>query len=106
MTALQHAPPRRPRRERRRPTVHPDWRRDQCLSAATALLDQVMIIERHLDRAVDLLGDQPSSGHPAWTSVRIRYMVLPIRSEPGACLPHGSPEAASRRRSRYGSARS
>src|SRR5215203_4296260 len=44
-----------------------DWRRDECLSAANSVLGQVMILERHLEHAVDLLGDQPFSDDPAWT---------------------------------------
>src|SRR3712207_3677510 len=51
----------------RRSRVHRDWRRDRCLSAATSVLDQVLVIDRHLQHAVDLLGDQPFSDHPAWT---------------------------------------
>lgn len=48
------------------------------MSAATSLLDQVLIIERHLQHAVDLLGDQPFSDHPAWT-----YSLVSVSSPDG-----------------------
>lgn len=69
MTTLASATHRLLRPVRCRSTMDRDWRRSECATAAAALLGHVLTIERHLEHATDLLGDQPLSDDPAWTTV-------------------------------------